>query len=84
MINRRGLGLAVAVLALTGCAQEYDYEDAPVRDPDESVIFTNVDGHPNLVRVCIDGVAFATTSREYEPVLRVPEWDEHCAEVARQ
>jgi len=28
--------------------------------------------------LCIDGVAFVTTSRDYSAVLRVPEWDAWC------
>lgn len=75
----------VALFVLAGCsfAETRDFEGAPLRDPDESVVFSNVDGHPNLVRSCIDGVAFVTTTREYENVFRIPEWDEFCASIDR-
>ena len=47
--------------------------------PDQVDLFYNLDTHPNIVRLCIDGVAIMTTSREFEPVQRVPEWDAYCA-----
>lgn len=76
---------AAAGLSLSACSPELrDFEGAPMRDPDEAVIFSNVDQHPNLVRICIDGVGFLTTTREYgDAVTRVPEWDAICAEVDR-
>lgn len=72
--------LAVAgALALTGCGNNFrDVEGVPSRDADSYAVFNNVDGHPNLVRVCADGVAFLTTTREYTAVQRVPEWDSEC------
>ena len=69
-----------AMLLLSACpmTQQRDYEGAQVRDPDEVVIFTNVDEHPNIVRVCLDGIAFATTTRDFTAIFRVPEWDSFC------
>lgn len=71
---------AVAVLVLSGCSQteERDLEGVKLRDPNKAEHYTNVNGHPNISRICIDGVAFATTTREYAPILRVPEWDAWC------
>lgn len=47
--------------------------------PDRVDLFYNLDTHPNVVRLCIDGVAIMTTSREYgDAVTRVPEWDAYC------
>lgn len=72
---------AVAVAALGGCTrgQAHDLEGVPFRNPDKAEIINNVDGHPNLVRLCVDGTAFITTSNgdgRYAPnVLRMPEWD---------
>jgi hypothetical protein len=70
---------AAAVLA--GCSNQTvrDLEGVPVREPDKSEIYVNVDQFANVARECIDGVAFAFTSRDYAPILRVPEWDDWCA-----
>lgn len=85
---KKSLKIAAAVAAglfvLTGCGQApwqdslRDLENVPVKDPDDATLYNNVDRYPNISRLCIDGVAFATTTREWEPVLRVPEWDELC------
>ncbi len=75
--------LAVLGVVLVGCSNQTirDLEDVPVQEPDKSEIYTNVDKFPNINRICIDGVAFATTTRDYEPIIRVPEWDQSwCAE----
>lgn len=79
-----------ALLALTGCADGgvnldsltggfKDLEGIPAEDPTNVRIFNNVDGFPNIVKVCTDGVAFATTTRDLNAVVRVPEWDGGCA-----
>ena len=74
----------VVVLSMAGCGQMpwqdslRDLEDVEVRDPDSAVLYNNVDKYPNISKLCIDGVAFATTTREWEPLLRVPEWDATC------
>lgn len=67
-----------AVLALAGCgsATNADLTGVPALKPDRVEAYTNIDGHPNLVRLCIGKVAFVTTSREAgNNFLRVPEWD---------
>ena len=55
-----------------------DYYVATV--PDKLEIISNVDKHPNFVRLCIDGLAFRTISTDHSglaspAVERVPEWD---------
>lgn len=82
------IALSIAALfTLSSCGQApwedslRDYEDATVVDPGSITLYNNVDKHPNIARVCADGVAFATTTRDYEPLTRVPEWDEFCATV---
>lgn len=55
-----------------------DVEGVPSADADSYKLWNNVDGHPNLVRVCADGVAFLTTTRDYTAVVRIPEWDKFC------
>jgi hypothetical protein len=80
----RVAGLTVAALAavaiLIGCGKNNfrDVEGVGSRDPQKIEVYNNTDQHPNINRVCIDGVAFATTTREYAPILRVPEWDGWC------
>lgn len=79
--------LAAALLlaaAATGCtnysATDSDLEGVPPTDPDKVEAVRNINGHPNMVRLCIDGVAVLTSSREYDAITRVPEWDTWCDE----
>ncbi len=55
-----------------------DVEGVKSQNPDLVQNYNNMDKHPNLSKVCIDGVAFLTTTREYDAVTRVPEWDRTC------
>lgn len=54
-----------------------DLEGVKGKDPDAVQIIYNVDGYPNIVRICVDKVAFASTTRDNSPaaLFRVPEWD---------
>lgn len=68
----------VAILALSGCAGDTfrDLEGVKGQDPQKVEIIYNVDGYPNIVRICVDKVAFATTTRDAQAaIFRVPEWD---------
>lgn len=47
----------------------------PAKDPDKIELYLNIDQYPNVVRLCIGGVAFATTTRDFTALVRVPEWD---------
>jgi hypothetical protein len=38
------------------------------QDPDLIESYNNLDSHPNIAKVCIDGVAFATTTRTRKPL----------------
>ena len=73
---------AAAAVTLAGCNWQgnmQDLEQVDFVDPDSVTAWNNVDGHPNIARSCLDGVAFATTTREYgDAVMRVPEWDDQC------
>lgn len=72
-----GLVAGAAVLALSGCGNSFrDLNGIPNKEPDKAEMYANVDGYPNIVRICIGGVAFATTTRDAAgAILRVPEWD---------
>lgn len=60
---------------------ELDADQVEWGAPDHLNIYYNFDEHPNIVRLCIDGVAVMTTTREYgDAVTRVPEWDDDCAQ----
>lgn len=93
------IGAACAALFLGACAEteaskaDIDEpkvsgkvipDDYEVRTPDKLNVYQNVDGHPSIVRVCIDGVAFRTLSTAHsqggfnEAAQRVEEWDEYC------
>ena len=77
----KSLAALVILVTLAGCANQTvrDLEDIPVSDPDSVELFTNIDEYPNIVRVCIDGVAFATTTREAQAaIFLVPEWNDEC------
>jgi hypothetical protein len=71
---------ALLVLLLAACGGDNfrDLEDIQSRDPDKVEVFNNVDQHPNLVLVCIHGVAFVTTTRDYKPFEREPDLDKSC------
>lgn len=49
-------------------------------------MFRNADGFPNVSRVCVDGIAFATSSTGRgessggAAIIRVPEWDAVCTQ----
>lgn len=80
-----GMGAVALTASLSSCGQApwesslRDLEGAEVRNPNVT-IWNNVDLHPNIARVCTDGVAFATTTRDFVNVIRVPEWDAYCAD----
>lgn len=61
--------IAASTLALSGCGQApweqslLDLEGVQVSDPDSITLYNNVDQHPNLAVICIDGMTFVTTTR---------------------
>jgi hypothetical protein len=71
-------------LLLTGCQQQLrDLEGVPIKEPQKAEVYVNLDKYANIVRICIDGVAFAMTTRDYDPLTRVPEWDSSFCGSAR-
>lgn len=88
---------ALALLALAGCAQDASKadlkepqqkgrsipDDYEVRVPEKLTVYQNIDGHPTIAKVCVSGVAFATTSRDYTSLTRIPEWDGGCPKAGK-
>lgn len=82
------IGIAVAavlaMVALSGCAyaNDRDLEGIDWKNPDKIEVYLNIDDHPNIVRMCIGGVGFATTSRinGEDALTRVEAWDAWCKE----
>ena len=74
--------IAVGGLLLGACSSRDNFRDVEgVRSqrPDSIEVFSNVDRHPNIAKICIDGVAFATTTREGNSAInRVEGWDKTC------
>jgi len=72
---------AIAVAALAGCedANQKDVRGVQAQaNPGNITVFANIDQHPNFTRVCADGYAFVTTTRDAMPINHFPEWDWMC------
>jgi hypothetical protein len=52
-----------------------DLKGVTANTPEKIEGYNNVDGHPNIVVLCIHKVAWVTTSRAGEALRRVPEYD---------
>ncbi len=89
-----------AALLLTGCSSEQlgdrggQENAAPdkIGDVDYIEVFRNADNFPNVARICVEGLAFASTSSGLRgsegaaaapALLRIPEWDAQCREFAK-
>ncbi len=81
---RRWMPLLVVLgaVALAGCGAEIrDLEGVTISDPDKAEVYSNLDEHPNVVRLCIDGEVVVTTTRDGQSALQfAPEgwWEEWC------
>lgn len=74
------IAAAAAAATIAGCSTQYDdLKNVPPSFPNYAAVYINVDGFPNVTELCINGVAFATTTRQYDSIMRVPEWDAFCA-----
>lgn len=72
-------GAAVALTACSPNATTKDVKNITFHDADLIQGYNNVDLYPNIVKVCVDGVAFATTTRDAQAAIqRIPEWDKTC------
>lgn len=85
-ITRRvtmGFGVGAILLAgLTACGTDNkrDLKNVHSLNPDYAEIYNNTDGHPNIGLICVRGVGFATTTRDYNAIQRVPAWDKFCTQ----
>jgi hypothetical protein len=75
------VGLTVAACAdggPIGSAQEArDLKGVPITDPDKVRMVANVNLHPTMVALCIEGAGFISTSRDASAAALqpVPSWD---------
>lgn len=73
-------GAAALVLALGACSNDpNDLEGVPEMKPSKAEIYRNVEGHPDLVRLCIDKEAFVTVGDDAAAVVPVPGWNAWCS-----
>lgn len=93
MIKKRIALLAVlAMVVLAGCSDQLGdrggKDGSPpdhIGDVDYIEVYRNADNFPNVARVCVQGLGFATTSSGRgesagaTPLIRVTEWDSFCA-----
>ena len=88
MTNTKKRALLVGIVGVaalgtaSACSPGNNFRDVKgvaSKDPDLIESYNNLDGHPNIAKVCIDGVAFATTTRENNAAIqRIPDWDSKC------
>lgn len=77
---KRLIALAFAGALLAGCGSnaKRDLEGAPSVNPDKATVYNNVNGHPNLAVLCIDGAAWVTNTRAHDAALPDPRLDKTC------
>lgn len=69
------------VVVLSSCSPGDNFKDVKgVKNhlPDAIMNIENVDGHPNIIVLCIRGAAFYTTTRDYKAIQEKPSWDHLC------
>ncbi len=76
--------LAVLGFAAAGCSNQLnDLGGISQVKPDYILTYLNVSDFPNVTLLCIRGVGFATTTRNYASLTRIPEWDAFCVTKER-
>ena|SRR5579862_6044866 len=76
-----GAGVIATAGIVAGCAgspQLDDLRNTSVLYPNYAVTYMNVDNFPNVTEICINGIGFATTTRDYNAIMRIPQWDAFC------
>jgi len=75
-------GIIATVLLVAGCSgtpQMDDLKGINPQYPNYAALYVNVDGHPNVMMLCIQGVGIMTTTREYGSAAQlVPQWNAFC------
>lgn len=74
------IAATVAVLFTAGCGHDNlkDLKGVVNHKPDAIENIENMDGHPNIGVLCIHGVAFVTTTRDFKAVERETDLDKWC------
>ena len=66
--------IIAAVFLIGGCSKQQvrDLEGITVKEPQKVELYTNVDQYPNVVALCINGVGFVSTTRDYTSLQESP------------
>jgi hypothetical protein len=69
-----GIILIAVAIFLSACSKQQvrDLEGITVKEPQKVELYTNVDQYPNVVALCINGVGFVSTTRDYTSLQESP------------
>lgn len=74
-MKKIAIGIA-GLIAAAGCTSTLqDLEGVEAVPPDEIQVYQSPDGFANIARVCINGKGFALTTRDYDALTPISEWD---------
>jgi len=74
-----GLVVAGALGMNLACSNQlHDQGGVAQANADYIVTYLNVDGSPNVTFMCIEGVGFASTTRDFTSLIPVPGWNDFC------
>lgn len=81
--SKLAAALAAALLAVAGVAgcgnnNFRDLEGVSSTDPDWVRLINSPDGHPNVTLYCANGIGYATTTRDYDAFVLVPDLNAFC------
>lgn len=92
-MRKRNMWLAAAAAAAViggsglaaGCSSPQTNDQGGIQQAsaDYALTYLNADGFPNITMLCIRGVGFATTTRDYTSLMRITQWDAFCATKVR-
>ena len=85
-MGKKLIAVAVVSLALAGCTSTLqDLEGIQAETPDRVRVFLNADQFPNLNVVCINGVGFVNTTRDYQQMTELSDqaYSRLCGEEAQ-